>query len=158
MRTDMKDMKDMFAGLQEDVLLLRQDVSDLKSENNFLKEQNDSLTKKCLWLEHKIDDLECRSKRNNVIIHGMPRTETETKQDCENIVQDMITDTLELTDDVHIDRLHRLNGKPDSPIMDCCTFYKQKEKLLGAHHKLRGTERETSRCTSQTEGNRKRNF
>ena len=35
----------------------------------------------------------------------------------EGIVRDLITDKLELADDIEFDRVHRLSGKPNSPVV-----------------------------------------
>ena len=78
-------------------------------------------------------------KRNNVIIHGLHRPEDETAQDLEENVRYMFRDKLELTKTIHFDRQHRLNAKPNSPVIGCCTYYKEKLEVLKAKGKLRGT-------------------
>ena len=139
-KEDVRQMKDMYAGLQEEVSSLRQEVVDLKHENESLQEVNGCLSGKVEALERKTDDLEGRSKRNNVIIHGLIRHDKETREDCEELVREMITDKLEFAEDVQFDRLHRINGRPDSPIIGRCTFYKDKERLLRARRKLQGSQ------------------
>ena len=69
-------------------------------------------------IERKTDDLECRSKRNNLIIYGLPRVENETWQECEEMVQELLTDKLEMHESPHFDRVHRLSAKPNSPIVN----------------------------------------
>ena len=107
-------------------------MSELTTENNNLKTQLQDLAS-------KTDDLECRSKWNNLIFHGIPRADNETSQDCEGIVRDLITDKLELADDTEFDRVHRLSGKPNSPVVARCCFYKHKEKILKERRKLKGS-------------------
>ena len=113
---------------------------ELKRENEALKTENENLVSKVDSLERKIDDLEGRSKRNNIIIHGYPRHAKETWQECEDWLRDTITDKLEFSDNVEFDRVHRLNSKPDSPLIACCTFYKDKARILRARNKLKGTQ------------------
>ena len=43
-----------------------------------MKEQNEKLEKKVVEMVRKMDDLECRSKRNNLIIHGLYRAGKQT--------------------------------------------------------------------------------
>ena len=131
---DVRDMKDMFSGLAEE-------VSNLRAENKTLIEENERLTERVEWLERKTDDLEGHSKRNNVIFYGVHREQNETNEECEERVKEMLTDKLDLSThrEVEFDRLHRLNRKPDSPIIARCTFYETKVAILGARHKLKGT-------------------
>ena len=90
-------------------------------------------------LENKVDDLEGRSKRNNLIFHGVPRGEKETWQDSENLVQEVISSKLGITDPVRFERVHRLNASPTSPIVACCTFFKEKQQILKEKRNLKGT-------------------
>ena len=49
--------------------------------------------------------------------------------DCEGIVRDLITDKLDLADDIGFNRVDRLSGQPNSPVVVRCSFYKH-----GIHH------------------------
>ena len=90
-------------------------------------------------VEKKTDDLESRSERNYIIIHGIHRKEDETRQECEELVCEMMTDKLELSDTIQVDRVNRLNAKPNSPIVARCTFYKDKENIMKEKWKLKGS-------------------
>ncbi|KAL8617292.1 hypothetical protein ACOMHN_065952 [Nucella lapillus] len=133
LQNDIREVRDSCAGMREDIESLKEEVATLKESNIKLEES----VKK---LEAKTDDLECRSKRNNMIIHGIPRHDKETAEDCENILRDTITDTLELTGDFCFDRVHRLNAKKNSPVIACCSFYKDKGSILKAKWKLKGSD------------------
>ena len=111
---------------------MKEVMSELAEENNNLKTQLHDLAR-------KTDDLECRSKRNDLIFYRIPRAENEKSQDCEGIVRDLITDKLELADDTEFDRVHRLNGKPNYPVVARCCFYKHKEKITKERSKLKGS-------------------
>ena len=87
-------------------------------------------------MDRKVDDLEGRAKRNNLIIHGLVRAEKETGEGCEGVLKDLITDRLELADDIQFDRVHRLNVMPNSPVVARCTFFKDKVKILKPQRKL----------------------
>ena len=78
---------------------MKEVMSELAEENSNLKTQLHDLAR-------KTDDLECRSKRNNLIFCGIPRADNETSQDCEGIVRDVTTDKLKLADDIEFDRVH----------------------------------------------------
>ncbi|XP_076457488.1 uncharacterized protein LOC143291467 [Babylonia areolata] len=90
--------------------------------------------------ERKTDDLEGRSKRNNLTFYGLPRKQNETQAECENIVNDTIVVKLEMTEDFQFNRVHRLNSKPNSHFILRCTFYKDKETILKAKRKLKGSD------------------
>ena len=61
-------------------------------------------------LKKRADDLEGRLKRN-VIIYGIQKHENETRQECEELVREMITNKLELAHTTQFDRVQRLNAK-----------------------------------------------
>ena len=52
----------------------------------------------------------------------------------------MITDKLELAENMRFDRVHRFNAKPKSPIVERCTFYKDKESNVKENRKLNGSD------------------
>ncbi len=139
MKDDLKDMRESFFGLKEEVQELRDEISDLRRVNEDLKSDNVNLRKRMADIERQTDDLECRSKRNNLIIYGLPRVENETWHECEEVVQELLTDKLEMHESPQFDRVHRLSAKPNSPIVARCTFYKDKETIMKAKTKLKGS-------------------
>eukprot|EP00745_Piridium_sociabile_P021837 TRINITY_DN3372_c0_g5_i1.p1 TRINITY_DN3372_c0_g5~~TRINITY_DN3372_c0_g5_i1.p1 ORF type:complete len:343 (-),score=59.88 TRINITY_DN3372_c0_g5_i1:710-1738(-) len=139
MKDDFKDIKESYSDLKKEVESLNSDVEMLRQSNDALTESNKRLQESVNRLESKTDDLECRSKRKNIIVHGIPRFENETAEQCEGVLKDMITDKLELSDDFEFDRVHRLSSKKESPMIARCTFYKEKVTILKAKYKLKGT-------------------
>ena len=138
-KDDFKEMKDCYTSLMAEMSELKNEVSDLKSANEELKKENGLLLSRLDEITRKTDDLEDRSKRNNLIIHGIPREKNEKWQDCEDLVREMIVDKLELSGELEFDRVHRLTSKDDSPIVARCTFYKDKEAIMKAKGKLKGS-------------------
>ncbi|KAL8596552.1 hypothetical protein ACOMHN_059393 [Nucella lapillus] len=137
--TDLKNFKDSFSGLKEEVQGLEETVNKLTVENEALKMENDKLNDRLDKLEIKTDDLEGRSKRNNLIFYGIPRTEGESKTDCENMIRDMMIDKFDFTREIEFDRVHRLGNRENSPIIERCTFHKDKEEILRAKKNLKGS-------------------
>eukprot|EP00745_Piridium_sociabile_P020862 TRINITY_DN32192_c0_g1_i2.p1 TRINITY_DN32192_c0_g1~~TRINITY_DN32192_c0_g1_i2.p1 ORF type:complete len:264 (-),score=55.85 TRINITY_DN32192_c0_g1_i2:377-1057(-) len=135
---DIREFKESNAILQEEVQALSEEITSLKEANTLLSESNKKLQDNMDNLQTRTDDLESRSKRNKLIIHGIPRFERETPDDCENLLQDTITDKLELSGDFVFDRVHRINSKSNSP-MTRCAFYKDKVNILKAKWKLKGS-------------------
>ena len=56
------------------------------------------------------------------------------------MLKDLKTDKLELTDDIVFDRFHRLNSKPNSPVIVRCVSFKDKVKRLKVKGKLQGSQ------------------
>lgn len=136
---DVKNLKETVDGLKDELHDMKERVCDLQKENDALKSENCEMKDRMTYLEKKVDDLEGRSKRNNLIFYGIPRRENETKRDCENMVHDVLTQKLNMSQPVEFDRIHRLSTKPDSPIIGRCTFYKDKEEIMKAKRKLKDT-------------------
>ena len=132
-----KMLSDQYASLQGGVNELMEEVRVLRKDNEDLKRKNSELTDRVSDLEGKVDDLEGRSKRSNLIFYGMPRDRNETNVDCEDNVRKLITDKLELKKSIDFDRVHRISSKPDSPIIACCSSYKDKVLILKAKRKLK---------------------
>ena len=135
----LKDLTEQYGALQTGVNKLRREMGDLKTENDELKSETKALGERVTFLENKVDDLEARSKRNNIILHGIPRKANETWQECEDEVRGMISGKLEFSDEVKFDRVHRVSSKPNSPIVARCTFFKDKDRILRSKQKLKGT-------------------
>ena len=123
LKTDMKEIKEPYDIMKSEVGDLKAAMAELATENTYLKTQLGDLAR-------KTHDLECRSKRNNIILNGLPRTNNETPpQDCEDIVRELLIDKLEKAEDVQFDRVRRLSGKPNSLIVARYSFYKHREQI-----------------------------
>ena len=136
---DVSDIKDRLGTVREEVNELRREVNELRQENQELRDHRDALWSKVEGLDRKMDNIECRSKRNNLIFYGFDRRNDETPVSCEERLNELFTDTLELAESVPFDRVHRLGDKADAPLIARCTFYKDKVKILKAKSKLKGT-------------------
>ncbi|KAL8597396.1 hypothetical protein ACOMHN_022305 [Nucella lapillus] len=139
-RKEFHDLRADYAVLQSEVKDLKKDVTKLMIVNQDLQRENKDLFAKMTDYKAKLDDLEGRSKRNNLIFYGFPRIDGETSDDCEGLLRDLFVDKLDLTEDIELNRVHRLSSKPDSPIIARCAFYKQKVKILSQKRKLKGTQ------------------
>jgi outer membrane murein-binding lipoprotein Lpp len=136
---EVRDIKSKFDALEQEMGQLRQDCQELSDENDALRQTNKELTDRVDNLEKKVDDLEGRSRRNNVLFYGLDKEENETSADCEARVRELLTDKLELSRDVEFDRVHRVGSKPNSPLIARCVFFKDKVEILKSKSKLQGT-------------------
>ena len=136
---DMAVFKQQFSQLREEVGVLKSEVDTLRHENQELRALSNDLLDKLGNLEKKTEDLEGRSKRNNLLFYGMIKDDDETNEDLEMSLKELCTDRLELSDDIHFDRVHRINNKPNSPVIARFSFFKQKQSVLKNKNKLKGS-------------------
>lgn len=123
-----QEMADSFENMKKEMQELHGEVDSLKKANTSLKQENEELRSQVHFLDSKVDDLENRSRRSNLLIEGLPRLPNETPEQCEKAVCDLFKEKFDLN--VGIDRAHRLNGKPKSPVIVCFSSYKDKVKVL----------------------------
>ena len=97
MQSDIQEVKRSNEQMKTEIEGIKETVHDLKAENDRLRKQTTDMQERLDTLTLKADDLECRSKRNNVIFYGLHRPDGETGQDCEDALQDFLTDKLELS-------------------------------------------------------------
>ena len=96
-------------------------------------------------LVDKVDDLENRSRRNNLLFEGIDEDNfrRETWKQAEEKLQDIISNNLEINDELPIERAHRVGKKRDDgkpwPIAAKFLNYKDREKVLQARKKLKGS-------------------
>ena len=138
-----------FSGLESALIDIRSSCTEMKGkikelevENLNLKTELEKCTFKQKQQDEKLDDLESRSRRSNIIVHGLhPEKEDETWDDCEKLIRTMISDKLGLDGrGIQIERSHRLrSGNRPGPVIVKFAFYKDKENVLRQRTKLKNT-------------------
>ena len=133
---------------------LMKDVQSVKSSLEFTQVQVEELITSDLrvkevkvQIEHlgnKLDDLENRSRRNNLCFVGIPESPKETWQESESKIKHQISSHMpEVGTDFVIQRVHRV-GRPLSDskprkIVARILNYKHREAVFKAKKKLHGT-------------------
>lgn len=135
---------------------ITKDVADLKNSLEYTQAQVDDIRnyttksqiegiESCLdSLRDKVDDLENRSRRNNLCFEGIEESgRHETWEKSEEIIKDLINDKLKLdADEIQIERAHRI-GKPKNnksrTIIAKFLNYKDRERILKSRRQLKGT-------------------
>ena len=115
-------------------------IETLEAELEHVKTENNTLLAKVQKLEEKVDDLEGRSRRNNLIFHGIPQPKgLETWAECERTLKEVIRAELEVEEEVEIERAHRLRGGDTTPrpVIACFKSFKDKENVLAARGVLK---------------------
>lgn len=130
-------MAGMEKGLTEKLEKQEQKISKLEEENACLRE---SLRQ----IEDKQDDLENRSRRNNLIFYGVPEQENtpETWEECGRKILNIILNDMKVTGitERDVERAHRMGGQfGKRPIIVKFMHFGVKEKVLFARKNLKGT-------------------
>lgn len=93
-------------------------------------------------LEMKLDDLENRSRRSNLLVYGVPEEAEENADTLEKAVNQKIVKEILKVEPVDIERIHRI-GKPDGkkvrPVILKLLDFRDKNLILKNCHKLKGT-------------------
>ena len=136
--TEIKHLKDGFNFLSNETKEIKQ---------NFTTETS-SANKKINFLKDKTQDLEDRSRRCNLVIFGVPESNEQQPENCDNIICEILRNNNILdSSDTHeglLERAHRLGKKKTEqdrprPIIVCCGSFKDKEYILRNSYKLKGT-------------------
>ena len=89
---------------------------------------------KVVELEKKIEDLSNRSRRNNIVIWGIPeKAEKSDGKDCIQFVKDFLRKDMDISQEIEIERAHRsgnLNAKHSRPIHVKFLRYNDREMVL----------------------------
>ena len=111
---------------------------DLYSKCDSLREENDQLREELSHLRSKTDYQENQSRRNNLVFFGIDKTrQSEDWDECEEKVRAVISEGMGITDEIHIERAHRV-GKGGAIVVKLLSF-KQKVLILKNTHKLKGS-------------------
>ncbi len=87
---------------------------------------------------------ECQSRRSNLRIYGVKEAEGETVHQVEETVQCIFNQKLRISEDIHIERCHRLGPKSDisdskpRPIIIKFSFFKQRDLVWSRKKELKG--------------------
>lgn len=93
-------------------------------------------------LEMKVDDLENRSRRSNLIVYGVDENPNGSEDSLDQVINSKIITGMLKMNPVSIERAHRL-GKPNSekkrPIICKLLDYRDKESVLKNCRRLKGS-------------------
>ena len=129
----MKEIKESRVAMTEKIdelgVKLESKYQELKTDMSIMKQELDSTRK-------KLDDLENRSRRNNIVVYGVAESGQETWDNTEDKLCETLTENLamDVTKD-HFERVHRIGKRTqgkDRPIVAMCGRYKTKEQIIRA--------------------------
>ena len=162
MLKEMMEKKDeLISSLSIKVGKLEADVEHLKTSQNFVTNETSEIKQKMEKsftnngklieeLENKTQDLEDRSRRDNLVFFGIPESDEIATEDTEAVLLRVLKDcnfldqTFNIQTEAYFERVHRLGRRKSDasrprPIIAKMTFYKNKEEILKESYKFRNT-------------------
>ena len=159
---DILDRKDqLISSLSIKVGKLENELENVKKSQNFVTNETSEIKKtmdrsfvdnkkKLEDLSVKTIDLEDRSRRDNIIIFGVPEESSEKAEDTERIITGILKKhgLIDVGQDTELNpvfhRVHRLGPKKEGmmkprPIICKCVYFKDREMFLRSYAKLKGT-------------------
>lgn len=135
---------DMLDDLKKEISAVKMALEGLtliKVEMEKLRKENEEQRSRIDVLEDSLDYLENQSRRDNLVIRGIPEKKGETWEDCANEVLE-VANLMEVAMSRNdIVRAHRVNGaKTSRPIVVKLMSWQVREELLENSKKLKGTE------------------
>lgn len=142
-----KEVQELKSSLQYS----QKEIDDLKVANSIntsavtsMSTKHDELKEALANLALKADYIENQSKRNNIVIDGIPDVPTESWDESQHKAKELLADHLKMDPKlVEIERAHQMgkytvNGQP-RPVIVKLMCYKDKEEILKQAKKLKGT-------------------
>ena len=126
---------------------LEKRITKLELENQQMRHQVGILEDKHKLVLDKLSKLETHSRKNNLVLEGVPEEQNETNEKSQKLVKDIIKDTLEIDEDLDLATVHRFGsenpeGKPRPIVVafqhprDRRSVWKKKTKLKNTNYIL----------------------
>lgn len=139
-----KNIEDIKSALEARLEVLENSSAVLKADHSKLQATNNILLNKIETLENKLDYLENQSRRNNIIMYGVPEGARESWEDSEAKVCKKLEEYLGYKlESYDVERAHRVGvARPNTkrPIVLKLNNYKDKVNIMKRSKDLRGTD------------------
>ncbi|MCP4484159.1 MAG: hypothetical protein GY823_06295 [Flavobacteriaceae bacterium] len=114
-KSDINDLRESLTFSQRDIENQEKKLSDIEKTVSSKVKEIDNLSDSMDSVDNSIEYLENQSRRNNIKIVGVPEDKDNERSwdDTEKVVKDLIKEKLNLTEEVEIERCHRV-GNPNS--------------------------------------------
>ena len=124
--------------IDEQVEKLKQQLEEVKTDQTESRKEINEIRKENRFLRRRLNNIEGQSRRNNIIVRGIPETEDkESWDDCEQAVRECLQRKLEMNvDEMSIERAHRLPRNRNAPIgaprdmIIKLSFWKEKMNII----------------------------
>ena len=121
-------------------------MKSLELQNQQMRHQMGILEGKHRLVLDKLSKLETHSRKNNLILEGIPEVENETSEKSEELVKDVFKNTLHVNDDMDLAAVHRYGPESEDrprPIVvsfqyprDRRSIWKKRTNLKGSNYVL----------------------
>ena len=108
-----KKQGDEVRELKEGMVMMEKKMGVMEDRMRRMEEKRMvEIDERMLRMEDKAIDQEARSRRNNLVLHGVEEREGETTEQCRKVLENLIKDRMGIKDKVTIERAHRLGQRP----------------------------------------------
>ena len=118
-------------------------VEEQSEEVSVLKKGLVDMERRLADMEERAIDQEARSRRNNLVFHGVEEAADETPDHCMKKIHSLIREKCKIPDQVTIERAHRLTPRPAGrgprkprPLIVRFLDYNQRERVRKARRQL----------------------
>lgn len=124
--------------IEGEITEVKKELTEVKEEAlkttakvTLLEAENATFKKKLLDLEAKLDTMENQSRRNNLLVKGVPESKGETWLDCKKTVIRIAQEAGVRIQTQDIERAHRLQSKTTPrPIIAKLVYFQDKEDII----------------------------
>ena len=139
----MDSFEERFCEVEKKVEEQSAEVGVLKKELVDMERRLADMEERAIYQEDKAIDQEARSRRNNLVFHGVEESADETPEHCMRKIHSLIREKCKISEHVTIERAHRLpprpagrgTGKP-RPLIARFLDYNQRERVRKARRQL----------------------
>lgn len=121
---------------KQDLVALSSEVRNLSEENKVLKQELADLKKQEQFIISKLNDMESRLRRNNLIFKGL---KWNGKVDFRSVVKQFCVDVLGCSDRVWVNRAHPIGGREGRTIIAHFPDDSDLDYIMSNTRKLKGT-------------------
>ena len=137
----LQEMSRKLDGLQTDLIRLDERVLAQADEIEDLRRTCDAYDRRIVDLEEKLEEMERRDRRNNVILYGVPESENEKYADCQTkfveAVEEVLPGKLKYGDVVRAHRIGKKRGDKCRPLIARLVRTVDKLAVLSAREEFR---------------------
>ncbi|XP_077560605.1 uncharacterized protein LOC144175397 [Haemaphysalis longicornis] len=137
------DIKEIKEGRLASIDAKLENLTVLDSKISTCMDQVSNLQKEITALELKLDDLENRSRRSNLIFYGIEEDKNENNESLEDTINEKILKNILEIEPVAIERIHRLGRAAEGknrPVILKLLNSRDKAKVFKNCHKLKETD------------------
>jgi hypothetical protein len=116
---------------RDELKFAKSEIKNLKKSCDNFEHNSKKLFEKEMDLDDKLSELEMRDMRDNLLFYGIAECEKGKNEDSETLVKSIISDILDISDNVTIDRAHRIGPQHNKKVRPIVVkFHYPKEREL----------------------------